>query len=184
MAEIPVQRKRGGLPWWLLLLGLLGLLLLSVLLMRGCNSAGVTNTNDNANAMVGNDKAASGGESTSTNITDLNIFGNTTDKQSLVNRRVDLTDARIARVLSDRVFTITSGSGEMFVMLDENLDSSGGREQQIRMRPGQLVNLGGTFQRVPSEEQVRGERELDAREYAQMANQHVYLHCTNIRNAS
>lgn len=201
MAEIPVARKSGGLPWWLLLLALLGLLLLAALLMRGCNSAGVVNTNDNANVAVGTGNTASGntnnarntsninvsgvGSSSGANVTDVNIFGSTADKQSLVNRRVDLTNVRVARVLSDRVFTVTSGSDEMFVMLDENLDSGGGREQQIRIRSGQLVNLGGTFQRVPSAEtRDERQRDLNARELAQMANQQVYLHCTEVRNAS
>ena len=196
MAEIPVTRKSGGLPWWLPLLAILGLLLLGFFFLRGCNDrAAVVNTNANnmasMNANVGmanaNARITTEGAATATGqrVTDVNIFGSTADKMSLAGRRVDLTNVRVARVLSDRVFTVTSGSGEMFVMLDENLDTGGGREQQIKARPGQSVNLGGTFRNVPSAEtsEERQGRALDAREYAQMKGQQIYLHATDVRNA-
>lgn len=191
MAEIPVTRKSGGLPWWLPLLAILGLLLLGFFFLRGCNDrAAVVDTNannvanmsTNANARITTENA---GTATGQRVTDVNIFGSTADKTSLAGRRVDLTNVRVARVLSDRVFTVTSGSGEMFVMLDENLDTGGGREQQIKARPGQLVNLGGSFQLVPNA-QTQGERSgggLNAQEFQQMANQQVYLHCTDAKNA-
>lgn len=197
MAEIPVERK-SGFPWWLPLLGLLGLLLLGFLFMRGCNDrTAVVNTNDNNNlnrdtsvvTNTGNANARITTENTGTatgdRVTDVNIFGSTTDKMSLAGKRVDVQNVKVNRVLSDRVFTVTAGSGEMFVMLDENLDSGGGKESQIRARPGQLVTLGGTFQRVPNSE-TSGERSgggLNAREYGQMANQQVYLHATEARDA-
>lgn len=196
MAEIPVTRKTGGLPWWLPLLAILGLLLLGFFFLRGCNDrAAVVDTNANntasmnANAGMANTNARitteGAGTATGQRVTDVNLFGSTADKMSLAGRRVDLTNVRVARVLSDRVFTVTSGSGEMFVMLDENLDTGGGREQQIKARPGQLVNLGGSFQPVPNA-QTQGERSgggLNAQEFQQMANQQVYLHCTDAKNA-
>lgn len=49
MAEIPIERK-GGLPWWAWLLGLLALLLLIIFMMRGCDDRAVgVNDNNNAN---------------------------------------------------------------------------------------------------------------------------------------
>jgi hypothetical protein len=73
----------------------------------------------------------------------------------------------------------------MYVMLGENLDSSGGKENQIRMRRGQTVNLGGEFRNVPSGE-VNAETKgggLDGKEYAQMKGQQVYLHATSVADA-
>lgn len=194
MAEIPVTRKSGGLPWWLPLLAILGLLLLGFFFLRGCNDRAAvvdTNANNAVNANVGTANANARittenlGTATGQRVTDVNLFGSTADKMSLAGRRVDLTNVRVARVLSDRVFTVTSGSGEMFVMLDENLDTGGGKEQQIKARPGQLVNLGGTFQRVPNAQtqEERSGRGLNAQEFQQMANQQVYLHCTDVKNA-
>lgn len=51
MAEIPVEHKKGGLPWWLPLLLLLLLIPFLFFLVRGCNdrSAGLGNTNANGN---------------------------------------------------------------------------------------------------------------------------------------
>lgn len=190
MAEIPVERK-SNFPWWLPVLGLLALILFAVLLTRGCGDrAAVVNTNDNVNrntnlaANTANSNARisteNAGTATGERITDVNVFGSTADKMSLSGRGAQLQNVRVNRVLSDRVFTVTSGSAEMFAMLDENLDSGGGKERQIQARAGQLVNLGGTFRGVPSNETSgeRGGGGLNVREYQQMANQQIYLHVT------
>lgn len=236
MAEIPVERKTGGLPGWLLpLLGLLILLPLLWFLMRGCSPAAVVNDNANANRVITtttntttnrgmtNNNAntgvvtttansangvngTSGSSTTTTNagsgdgssisvdnkgtatgerVTDVNIFGGTADKNSLNGRGVDLTKVKVNRVLSDRVFTVTSGSSEMFVMLDEKLDSGGGKESQIKMRSGQTVNIGGNFRRIP-DANMREEaqnRDLNKTEYAQMKGQQVYLHAQSVADA-
>lgn len=219
MAEIPVERKNGGIPWWVWLLGALLLLALLGLLARGCNdrddnaAIGNVNTNvnatnvntanvntsmnANANANMNADMNANAnarmstqgvGTATGERVTDVNIFGSTADKQSLVGRRVDVQNVRVNRVLSDRVFTVTAGSGELFVLLDDKLDSPGGRENQIKAREGQLVNLGGTFQSPPARSlEVQDDRKdgsLNAREFQQMAGQQVYLHATEARNAN
>lgn len=197
MAEIPVERK-SGLPWWLPLLALLGLLLIGFLLMRGRNDrAASVNTNDNNNfnrnagsaANVSNANARmtteNVGTATGERVTDINVFGQAADKMSLVGRSVEVQNVKVNRVLSDHVFTVTSGSSELFVMLDEKLDTGGGKERQIQARAGQLVNLGGTFQRVPNNE-TSGERAgggMNADEYRQMADQQVYLHATEASDA-
>lgn len=204
MAEIPVTRVKGGLPWWLWLLPLLALLLLLLFFSRSCSDRGAAVDNnssrtasvngtadgsavvnkangvsDNSNINVSGVGSASGER-----VTDVNLFANTADKSTIVGRRVDLTNVKVNRVLSDRVFTVTSGSDEMFVLLDENLDSPGGKERRIRMRRGQLVNLGGTFRNVPSNEiKEERSRNLNRREYMRMKDQRVYLHCTNVNNA-
>ena len=118
-------------------------------------------------------------------VTDVNLFGSTADKNSLAGRGVQLTKVKVNRVLSDRVFTVTSGSGEMFAMLNENLDSGGGKEQGIRIRSGQTINLAGDFRRIPSGE-VKEEtqnRDLNKSEYAQMKGQQIYLHASSVEDA-
>ncbi len=214
MAEIPVERnEKSGLPWWLIPLLLL-LLLLPLLwfLSRGCNTAPVANGNTNSNANSnanravvtnGNSNANSGammtsnanamtnmngnvnGSATGERVTDVNLFGTTADKNSLTGRNVQLSKVKVARVLSDRVFTLTSGSGEMFAMLDENLDSGGGKEKQIKIQPGQVLNLDGNFRSVPDAEtkEEAKNRDLNKAEYAQMKGQQVYLHATKVEDA-
>lgn len=153
---------------------------------NNANAGGSATANGSASGNAGNSNInVSGvGAASGDRVTDVNLFATTADKSTIVGRRVDLTNVKVNRVLSDRVFTVTSGNGEMFVMLDENLDTAGGKEQQIKMRPGQLVNLGGTFRTVPTGE-VKEERsrDLNRREYEQMKDQRVYLHCTNVNNA-
>lgn len=209
MAEIPVERKTGGLPWWLIPLLLL-LVILAVLwfMMRGCNTAPVVGVNDNTNRVIttanmnanrmtttntGNMNGANGstisvdnkGTATGSRVTDVNIFGNAADKNALAGQGAELTKVKVNRVLSDRVFTVTSGKSEMFMMLDENLDSGGGREQQIKMRPGQIVNLSGEFRRVPDAEtkDETQNRDLNQKEYAQMKGQQIYLHVKSVADA-
>lgn len=190
MAEIPVERKSKGLPWWLLLLGLLALLLVGFILLRSCNDrAAVSNTNTNTgmttNTGNGNARITTQGVGTATGdrVTDVNIFGSTADKASLAGRRVELQNVKVNRVISDRVFTVTSGSGEMFAMLDDNLNR-GSMEQQIKMQPGQMVNIGGTFQRVPTGEVAdEKRRDLNAGDDARMKDQQIYLHVTDVKDA-
>lgn len=115
-------------------------------------------------------------------VTAVNYYGTTQDKNTIVGRNVDLATVRVDRVLSDRVFTVKSENEEMFVMLDEGLDSGGGNEQRIKIRAGQDLKLGGNFRTVPTAE-VKDEaqnRDLNAKEYQQMKNQKVYLHATSV----
>ncbi len=147
----------------------------------GGNTAVVVNSNTGANMSNGNMSGANSGVA----VTDVNMFGTTTEKASLVGRNVTLTDVAVDKVMSDHVFTVKSGTGEMFVFLDEALDSGGGKEQQIKPRPGNRINLGGTFRNVPTGEVKEETKEggLNKNEYAQMKGQTVYLHATSLSDA-
>ena len=213
MAEIPVERKTGGLPWWLPLLLLLLLIPLLFLLFRGCSTAPAnTNTNGNGNAnravsttntnamnnntaVVTNTNtgvATTGGNTNSNSttaggmISDINIFGTTTDKASLVGRTVDLQKIKVQRVLSDKVFTVLSGSNEMFALLGDNLNA-GAKEKQIKIEAGQVLNLAGDFRTVPTgetkAETQKGSLSVSQKEYAQMKGQQIYLHTSKVEDA-
>ncbi len=49
MAEIPVEHKRSGIPWWIPLLLLLLIIPLLLFLSRGCSTVPVANVNNNVN---------------------------------------------------------------------------------------------------------------------------------------
>lgn len=149
----------------------------------GSSSSSVASSNANTNGST--ISVDNKGTTTGARVTDVNIFGTTADKNSLAGRGVELTKVKVNRVLSDRVFTVTSGSGEMFVMLSESLDTGGGKEQQIKMRSGQTVNIGGDFRRVPDGEtkDETENRDLNKAEYAQMKGQQIYLHATSVSDA-
>ena len=149
------------------------------------NGANGSMTNAGGNANGSTISVDNKGTATGERVTDVNLFGGTADKNSLAGRGVQLTKVKVNRVLSDRVFTVTSGSGEMFAMLNENLDSGGGKEQQIKIRAGQTVNISGDFRRVPdanTKEETQN-RDLNKAEYAQMKGQQIYLHTTSVEDA-
>ena len=152
---------------------------------NGANGANGSMTGAGANANGSTISVDNKGTATGERVTDVNLFGSTADKNSLAGRGVQLTKVKVNRVLSDRVFTVTSGSGEMFAMLNESLDSGGGKEQQIKMRPGQMVNISGDFRRVPdanTKEETQN-RDLNKAEYGQMKGQQIYLHTTTVEDA-
>lgn len=161
----------------------------------GMNSGATmtANANDASGMMTNGGNGGNGstisvddkGTATGARVTDVNIFGSTSDKNSLAGRGVELSKVKVTRVLSDRVFTVTSGSSEMFAMLSENLDSGGGKEQGIRIRPGQTLNLAGDFRRVPDGEtrEETQNRDLSKSEYAQMKGQQIYLHASRVEDA-
>lgn len=206
------RKEGGSFPWWLIPLLLLLLLLpLLYFCNRGAvvdntngntnrtnvgmanngnrvgaantgNTAVVVNSNGGAMNANGGTMGANDGTRSGAVIKDVNEFGSATDKSTLVGRGLFVNGVRVNRVLSDKVFTVKSGSSEMFVMLGDNLDSPGGKEGQIRMKPGQNVNLGGEFRTVPAGE-VTAETKgggLDSKEYAQMKGQQVYLHANSV----
>lgn len=164
--------------------------------MRGAGNGSMANTGGNtAVVMNGNSGAINSGNDGAMNngngarngavIKDINEFGSASDKSTLVGRGFFVNGVRVERVLSDKVFTVKSGSGVMFVMLDDNLDKAGGKENQIRLKPGQNVNLGGEFRNVPTGEVVQETKSggLNKNEYAQMKGQNVYLHATSVEDA-
>lgn len=146
----------------------------------GGNTAVVVNSNTGANGMTNGNM--SGGGNSGAVITDVETFGTTTDKSTLVGRNTNFSSVRVNRVLSDKVFTVKSGSGEFFVMLDDALDSAGGKEKQISIKPGQNVKLDGSFKNVPTGEVAQETKTggLNNKEYAQMKGANVYLHATSV----
>jgi len=153
--------------------------------MRNTGNASVVGNTGNTAIVVNNNDAALNsdvGARSGAVIKDVNEFGTATDKASLAGRGFFVNGVRVNRVLSDKIFTVKSSAGEMFVMLDENLDSSGGKESRIKMRAGQNVNLGGEIRNVPTNEVAQETKGggLNKNEYARMKGQQVYLHATSV----
>ncbi len=157
----------------------------NAMMTNSSNVEVVANNNGNNRDGAANANLGNGSNNAALNsgpaITDTNFFAGVNDKMTLVGREAKINSVRVNRVLSDRVFTVKSGSSEMFVMLDENLDSTGGKESQIKMKPGQNVSLGGSFRSVPTAEAKDDQnRDLSQKEYAQMKGQRVYLHANSV----
>jgi hypothetical protein len=113
-------------------------------------------------------------------IWDVNLYGATRDKQSLLNRPVQLLNASVARVLSDRVFTIPSGSSEIFAMLDEGLNN-GPPERRVTIAARQNVDLQGSFRSVTGAETEPLPAAVTGDAGAELRAQPIYLRVTLVR---
>jgi hypothetical protein len=118
-------------------------------------------------------------------VTDASYFAGINDKSALAGRRAELKSVRVRRVLSDHLFTVGSGRGEIYAFLGENLDSGGGREDKIRIRRGQVLDLSGDFRPIP-EAEVQDETQnggLSEKELKRLKGQKIYLHASGVGEA-
>ncbi len=119
-------------------------------------------------------------------LSDINLFDLTPDKLSLINRRVEFSNARVVRVVNDRVFAITSGSGEIYAMLDHGLNR-GPMEGRVTIAVGQLLDLQGSFRPPPDRETAAREGlavPLTGQLVTAFAVHPVYLHVTLVRGSA
>lgn len=119
-------------------------------------------------------------------IVDLGAYAATTDKRSLLGRRVEFSNVHVTRVLSDRVFTVTSGTGELYALLDDALNN-GPIEQRVVVQPGQLLDIQGSFRQPPTAETVDEQNRpvrLSPAAAEALGGQQAYLHVTTIRGSA
>lgn len=219
MAEIPVEKKERGVPWWVWLAAVLVLVTVAAFVARGRNQP-ATHTTDNtmpapvtpppgtaliptaavldgggalvAPTVVPTARPVSDGGVTQMAtgdgglVSDINIFATTADKATLLTRRVEFSNVRVTRVISDRVFTVTSGTGELFALLDDALNN-GPMEQRVTIQAGQLLDVQGSFRRPPNPETVDEQNRpvrLPPGAAEALHDQVVYLHVTLVRGSA
>jgi len=154
MAEIPVERK-GGIPWWVWLIG--ALLLIGLLFLLFGNNrnepdrVAVAPTPVVATETVPVvapiaapvDNAAISGP-----ITDLATIIDTTDRSALVGRQVDLDNVRVLDVVGDRGFFVGADqSRRAFVVLNEVPTPNTPVEGRYDVTRGQMININGVMRR-------------------------------------
>lgn len=96
-------------------------------------------TNTNTNMAAGNNW-----------LTDVAVYASTADKLSLVGRDARFSNLRVTRVVGPRTFTVASGNGEMYVMLDDA--SARGIGTQGKIGVGSTLDLTGRFERLEKAE--------------------------------
>lgn len=191
MAEIPVEKK-SAFPIWLIPLALIALIGVSALAYNTMNTpapdtqttSSETHTSE-MNTNRENDVTTTTTTTTQERIVNVNVFSETADKSILVGREVLLESVPVARVLSDRIFTVVSGNTEFFALLDPSLDSAGGNEANVAVKAGDTRSLVGEFKAVPTadlKEEQATDLPLDSEEYKQLQNEKVYLHVTQLNN--
>ncbi len=136
--------------------------------------------NNNANQTAANNNAAQ--NATGNKLTDAGVYGSTADKLSLVGKEVQFSNLRVVRVVGPRTFTVASGSGEIYVMLDEESARGVGTQGQIGV--GKTLNLTGKFERLQAEEindiSNNRFRPLTADERAFLKNTPVFLQADKV----
>lgn len=114
-------------------------------------------------------------------ITDVAVIANTSDRQSILNRQVQLTNVRVQNVNGDRTFWIGQPNGQpVFVVLEPALDA-GSAENKIVIKPGQTLNLTGVLRPVPSTQQAQQQWGLSPAEAKTLQNQALYLQAGQVQ---
>ncbi|MBW4560122.1 MAG: hypothetical protein KME32_03015 [Mojavia pulchra JT2-VF2] len=115
-------------------------------------------------------------------ISDLAIINTTANRQSLINRGVQLTNAKVQSVVGDRTFWVGANNTQrVFVVLAPNLDA-GTAEKKVVVKPGQTLDLVGVLKPAPSVEQAQKQwKGLTATEAQGLKNQIVYLEADQIK---
>lgn len=79
-------------------------------------------------------------------LTDVGIWGSTADKTTLVGKNAEFSKLRVVRIVGPRTFTVDSGKGEIYVMLDDDSARQVGTQGKIGV--GDTLNLTGEFQKL------------------------------------
>ncbi len=136
--------------------------------------------NNNANQTTANNNTAQ--NAAGDKLTDAGVYASTADKLSLVGKEVEFSNLRVTRVVGPRTFTVASGSGEIYVMLDEESARGVGTQGQIGV--GKTLNLTGKFERLQAEEinDIANNRfrPLTAEERAFLKNTPVFLQADKV----
>jgi hypothetical protein len=141
------DRRRGGTPWWVWLLGLAALGLIAFMIFQGVNDDGSdasSGTSSNGGVTQGGAEAGSPGTLVA-NGTDLLPLSSDPDSLGgFEGQRVDGTEVSVESVTGDETFWVGESTDERyFVFL--NLSGESGPD----IDPGDEVNLSGTLQALP-----------------------------------
>ncbi len=114
-------------------------------------------------------------------ITDVVVIATAPNKQSFVNRQVELTNVPVQSVVGDRTFWVGSGNNErLFIVLDEALDN-GRTEKNLKVNAGQTLMIRGLIRSLPSTQEAQKQWGLSAAEAEALRNQQVYLQASQVQ---
>lgn len=113
-------------------------------------------------------------------LTDFNAIITAPDKQSLIGRRVQLDGVRVQGVVSDRGFWLGEADKRMFARLDRRLNQ-GSAEWDVVIRDGQTRTLWGEIRALPSMEEIREWKLINASDSGALQDRGVYIHVERLK---
>ena len=141
MADIPVERTGGGIPWWVWLLGLLALLGIGLLLFSGDDDPDVAVVDETEDMVVDEP------------VDDQILLIETEDDLDAAivggqgeGSQVNLRNVEVMRVVGDSTFVIGSGNRETLVILaglGESETGAGGSDGRFNVDQGDRVTITG-----------------------------------------
>ncbi|HET9236643.1 MAG TPA: hypothetical protein VFO10_05310 [Oligoflexus sp.] len=122
------------------------------------------------------------GSNQPTQITDIAVIHNTTDKATLVGRTVQLNKVNVQKVVGDQSFLIGTGNQQVFVTFNEIPSPGTAKEGQVAIKAGQKVSLNGTIRSLPalSEEWLK-QNKVDSTTAKELKQQPIYIHASDVR---
>lgn len=183
MARIPVERDRGGSPWWLWLIGLLVLVGI-IWIIAELFERDTVPTNEVAEGATEQVQPVAPMATPNTGmeagtITDLDTVLAASDKAALAGRPVQLDSLKVTSVVGDSTFYVTPVNApdtdrRMFVVLEEQIPAPPDPvEGRYNVTPGQILSLSGTLDQVRSDDPQRWG--ITGQEAQQLQNDQVYL---------
>ena len=177
MANIPVQRKQQGVPWWAWVLLALGLFVILALVLWNVfqdRQAAAPPTTGAAAPSV--NQAAPAGP-----ITDLPI-GQPDQLLALVGRPVQLSGVRVQDVVGDKTFWIgPSDTQRLFVFLEENQTPGQKVEGSVDVNQGQTVAIDGELRKLPSAEEAQQQWDISPQTFEALKKDQVYLYARSVK---
>jgi hypothetical protein len=193
MSLIPVERRRRGVPWWVLLVaGLIGLALLFVLLSGILNSprrdqtAGGSPRGSGASlspaagspgvSPLASDGAGPSGPAVTDGASGDGVIGRlrdllVDDQSSLVGRSVDIASVNVQRVVGDTTFWVgRDAERRVFAVL---------AEEGTELERGQAVRLLGTVRALSGPEAF----DLSPEDAATLESETIYIEATQVEAA-
>jgi len=152
MAEIPIERKSGGIPWWVWLI-LAALVIGLLIYMFSGNDDSERASVETTPAVVapvapadGTAQPVNNAQATGGPITDLAMVTGGANLTSMVGRDVQLSNVRVQEVVGDRTFWVGPDSNQRaLVVLNETpTPSTPGTEGRYDVTAGQTINVNGS----------------------------------------
>ncbi len=180
MANIPVQRKRAGLPGWLWPLLALALLALLGLLVWGLVQDRPSTAPAAPAAPAQPAQPAAGGGV----VTDVPL-GQPERLLALVGRPVQLSSVQVQDVVGDKTFWVgPSAAQRLFVFLEEDKTAGQKVEGKVDVNAGQTVSITGELRKLPGAEEAQQQLGLSPQAYEALKQGQVYLYARTVKVVS